>query len=53
MQQDVQKYIKSCIICQKAKPSTGKGTNLLNPLPILGTPWEAIPWDLIGPLPES
>jgi hypothetical protein len=53
MWQDVQKYVKGCITCQKAKPLSGKTANPLNPLPVPGAPWEVMSWDLIGPLPES
>jgi hypothetical protein len=53
MRQDIQKYIKGCVMCQKAKPAHGKQQNPLHPLPILKSLWEAISWDMIGPLPES
>jgi hypothetical protein len=32
MHQDVQTYVKGCIICQKTRPQAGKNTNPLNPI---------------------
>lgn len=35
-----------------SKPSNQKSYSILNPLPVLGYPWESIGMDFIGPLPE-
>jgi hypothetical protein len=53
MPQNIQRYVRSCIVCQETKLWVGKNSNPLNPLPVLGALWEAISWDLIGPLPKS
>jgi transposase InsO family protein len=53
MRQDVQKYIRGCIVCQKTKPPSSPQANPLNPLPVAGAPQEVISWDLIGILPKS
>ena len=50
---DIQSYCDSCITCKKSKPLNQKPYGLLNPLPVPGTPWEAIRIDFVGPLPES
>jgi hypothetical protein len=50
---DIQEYVTGCITCQKVKPNARRLSNLLNLLPILEEPWEAISWDLISPLLES
>lgn len=39
--------------CKRSKPSNQKPFGLLNPLPVPGTPWEAMGIDFVGPLPES
>src|SRR5258708_28191695 len=39
---DIQSYCDSCITCKKSKPSNQKPYELLNPLPVPGTPSEAI-----------
>jgi hypothetical protein len=51
--QDIQDYISGCVVCQKTKHNAGQQSNLLNPLLVTDELWEAICWDLIGPLPES
>jgi hypothetical protein len=40
-------------VCQKIKPVVGKVANPLHPLLIPGGLWEAVLWNLIGPLPKS
>jgi hypothetical protein len=42
-----------CIVCQKNKPQTGLTPGALHPFQILGSPWEIMSWDMIGPFPES
>ena len=47
---DVQMYVQSCDICQRTIP---KGRNVKVPLgdmPIIGTPFEKVAIDLVGPL---
>ena len=53
MASDTSAYCTTCITCKRSKPSNKKPFGLLNPLPVPGTPWEAIGIDFVGPLPES
>ncbi|OBZ70684.1 Transposon Ty3-I Gag-Pol polyprotein [Grifola frondosa] len=53
MTKDVQTYCDSCKTCRRSKPPNQKPYGLLNPLPVPGSPWEAIGIDFVGPLPES
>jgi hypothetical protein len=53
MREDVRKYVGGCLTCQKAKPNTGRQPNMLHPLLVPESPWEAISWDLVRPLPKS
>jgi len=50
---DTNAYCTTCITCKRSKPSNQKPFGLLNPLPVPGTPWEAMGIDFVGPLPES
>ena len=50
---DVQRYVQSCDICQRTIP---KGRHVKVPLgdmPIIGTPFEKVAIDLVGPLVMS
>ena len=47
----VKRYIATCDICQRIKPSQQKPQGLLQPLPIPAKKWEQISMDFIGPLP--
>jgi len=53
MVSDIQSYCDTCTTCKRSKPSNQKPYGLLNPLPVPGTPWEAIGIDFVGPLPKS
>jgi len=53
MASDTNAYCATCMTCKRSKPSNQKPYGLLNPLPVPGTPWEAIGMDFVGPLPES
>ena len=44
MGEDVQAYVKSCLVCQMDKTERKKAAGLLQPLPIPEKPWETFPW---------
>lgn len=51
--QSVQRFVKSCPLCQRSKSTNQKPAGLLQPLPIPDTNWEHVSLDLIGPLPTT
>ncbi len=51
--QTVQRYVKSCLLCQRMKSSNQKPAGLMQPLPIPDNTWEHVSLDLIGPLPTT
>ena len=42
MDKDVKKYVSSCDVCQRNKPTNTQAKGLLNSLPSPSRPWEAI-----------
>ncbi|KAL0311493.1 UNVERIFIED_CONTAM: Transposon Ty3-G Gag-Pol polyprotein [Sesamum angustifolium] len=48
MRDDVETYVRACLICQQDKEKAG----LLQPLPIPKRPWESVPMDYIFGLPK-
>jgi hypothetical protein len=46
-------FVKSCTICQQAKPNRGKYPSLLSPLPIPDGAWHTISMVFIEGLPRS
>lgn len=52
MNQDVRKYVETCIVCQKAK-ATSSNVSLYQPLPIPNKPWESISMDFVVGLPRA
>jgi hypothetical protein len=52
IQQDVRKYIRSCIACTIAKPNTKK-QGLYTPLPTYDKSWESISMDYLSGLPST
>ena len=53
MRADIYKFVDSCIICQKIKPSRKKEFGKLMPLPVPSGPWKSISLDFIVKLPIS
>ena len=53
MKPDVPEYVSKFLVCQKTKYDRGKQARLLQPLPILNSPWESISMDFIFGLPKS
>ena len=53
MDRQVRKYIQSCDICQRVKPSNSAPGGLLEPLPIPNKAWESISMDFITHLPTT
>ena len=53
MEQDVEKYVRDCEMCNRNKPTNRKKAGLLAPLPIPGRPWESIGMDFITHLPRT
>ncbi|KAG7674175.1 hypothetical protein KSW81_006007 [Nannochloris sp. 'desiccata'] len=51
--QTVQRYVKSCLLCQRMKSNNQKPAGLLQPLPVPDHNWEHVSLDLIGPLPTT
>ena len=52
MGEDVQAYVKSCLICQLDKIEKKKMAGLLQPLPILEKPWQSVSMDFITGFPK-
>ena len=52
MGDDVQAYVRSCLVCQLDKTKRNKTTRLLQPLPIPEKPWESISMDFISGFPK-
>ena len=53
MKNSIKEYIKTCSICQQAKPEHVKYLGLLAPLPVPTAPWSVVSMDFIEGLPSS
>ena len=53
MWDDVELYVKTCLVCQQDKIEQRPTAGLLEPLPIPERPWESISMDFITCLPKS
>ena len=53
LRQDVQDYVATCDLCQRAKPLRQNREVPLQPISPPGRPWEAISCDLVTDLPVS
>ncbi|KAL6319624.1 hypothetical protein AAG906_020701 [Vitis piasezkii] len=52
MGEEVQAYVKTCLVCQMDKTERKKAAGLLQPLPIPEKPWESISMDFITGFPK-
>ncbi|KAL0349659.1 UNVERIFIED_CONTAM: Transposon Tf2-11 polyprotein [Sesamum radiatum] len=52
MRDDVEIYVRTCLICQQDKADHQKKADLLQPLPIPKRPWESVSMDYIFGLPK-
>ena len=50
--EDIQAYVKSCLVCQMDKTKRKKAAGLLQPLPVLERPWESISMDFVTGFPK-
>ena len=53
MRDDVELYVKTCLVCQQDKVEQSHPAGLLEPLPIPSRPWESVSMDFITCLPKS
>nr|GEU68430.1 hypothetical protein CTI12_AA187700 [Tanacetum cinerariifolium] len=53
MEDDVETFVRTCLICQQDKIEQKKSGGLLEPLPTPTGPWESVSMDFITCLPKS
>ena len=53
MKQQVHEFVKSCFVCQQAKPDRAKYPGLLQPLPVPSGAWQVVSLDFVKGLPRS
>ena len=53
MRDDVELYVKTCLVCQQDKVDNQLPGGLLEPLPTPSQPWESVSMDFISALPKS
>jgi len=53
LRNDVEQYVKACVVCQQAKPDRAKLLGLLQPLPVPAAVWQVVSLDFIEALPLS
>jgi len=49
----IRKYINSCDVCQRCKPSQQSPAGLLQPLPVPDAPWDWLTMDFVVKLPTT
>ncbi|XP_020101642.1 uncharacterized protein LOC109719402 [Ananas comosus] len=52
MHEDVEAYVRTCLVCQQDKVEHQRPGGLLEPLPVPSRPWESISMDFISALPK-
>jgi transposase InsO family protein len=53
MSKDIERFVKTCDICQRIKSNTQKPFGTLNPIPPPTTKFDTYSLDFIGPLPRT
>jgi hypothetical protein len=53
MRDDVEAFVKTCLVCQQDKVEQQPPGGLLEPLPIAERPWDSVTMDFISALPKS
>ena len=53
MRDDIEAYVRTCLVCQQDKSEQQAPGGLLEPLPIPERPWESVSMDFITTLPKS
>lgn len=53
MEDDVEGYVRTCLVCQQDKIKQKQPAGLLESLPISERPWECVAMDFISALPKS
>ena len=53
LRNDVEQYVKACVVCQQAKPDRAKLPGLLQPLPVPAAAWQVVSLDFIEALSLS
>ena len=53
LKDDVEAYVRTCLICQQDKVEQQPPAGLLEPLPVAERPWESVSMDFIVALPKS
>ena len=52
MKKDIDRYIRNCHVCRRAKAPRDQYNGRLNPLPVPQRPWTDITMDFVTGLPE-
>lgn len=52
MRDEIEKYVRACLVCQRDKTEQCLSRGKLEPLPILTRPWESVSMDFIVCLPK-
>ncbi|CAL8989416.1 unnamed protein product [Prunus brigantina] len=53
MREDVDSFVRTCLVCQQDKTLQKQPGGLLEPLPVTTRPWESLSMDFIVSLPKS
>jgi len=53
LNEDVKKWVRSCLHCQRNKADNKRPSGLMKPLPIPPRPWSSVSMDFITDLPET